>query len=267
VTARRRDDDGRLLEQLGSALGGARVEPPAEAVTGLHREVREHFSADGRHGRRAHRRFLGADGLFRAGRLLGAGGAASVLAVAASFSGVSAAAAVTGHAIPPAARQVARDVGLPVDSMPLAHAKHDRHLLLRAIGTRDTPVVITRSASVAADLARLSSGDRRAFAPAADAALHQAAVALGQPVVPGPGPAMVGPPPVAPAPSTTVGTAGPPTTPAPTTTGVPTTTTAPTTTSSEATTTTTPTSTTTTKPPTTTEAPTTSEPPPAPSAG
>ncbi len=162
-------DDERLLRLLADMLRpGPGDDPSPASVADLRRVVTEHFRPESVPRRRLH--------LLR--RVAAGSGVVSVV-VAGSLGAAAAAASVTGGAIPTPIRQVARAVGLPLDSAPLAQAKRDRGRLEAALRAGDPAPVAVRSTALSSDLRRLSRSDLSRFGPVATPDLQRAAASAG----------------------------------------------------------------------------------------
>jgi hypothetical protein len=149
--------DDELFEELQRLVTPEHREPPIESVVALHAAVARNFSA------RRKRPW------WRQKIAVGA-------AVFGLVAGAPAAAfALSGTPLPSPLRTAVHDIGLPVDSVPVADTKAAEDELAHALRDRNEAEITKAAAHLEACLAELNPADRARLDPRADTLLQVAA--------------------------------------------------------------------------------------------
>lgn len=156
-------DDDRLLEMLAEALRP----PPAQPTDAERRAFRR--AATGTFAEAPRRRFLAPRPV---PAFLAAAAAVAVVLVATT--------AIVRPTMPDSVRAAARTIGLPVDSVELAHTRRSMDAVRSALAGGDAPRLDQATDALSRDLAALGPEDRAAVASAADRLLAEARAAISE---------------------------------------------------------------------------------------
>lgn len=148
--------DEELIARLREALHPGRASPSPESLARLRDTVNAGFSRGAVAARRSRARLAVAASLF--------------LGMSASMAGAMA----SGATLPAPLRAVARDVGLPVDSVQLAQTKTDADRLRRALERKDAAAIPRDVTALKSSFSGLKGSDRRNIDSEVDSLFDQA---------------------------------------------------------------------------------------------
>lgn len=151
-----RPSDDALIALLREALENDHSAPSPESVAQLRGAVTD--------------RFAGGTAIVRRGRARLAAATSVFLVVSGSMAG----AVASGATLPASLRVLARDVGLPVDSVGLARAKADAGRLRQALASKDAAVIPRDVSALKTSFSGLDPSDRRSIDTEVDSLIDQA---------------------------------------------------------------------------------------------